>query len=54
MIGNGLGDLENPGAAFRAVDCGRRAAGRRSATCGSLERAEGVVRGSGLSSRAGG
>ncbi|HEV8453770.1 MAG TPA: insulinase family protein, partial [Gemmatimonadales bacterium] len=53
VIGNGLGDLENPGAAFRAVtadDVSRVAQRylRRS------QRAEGVVRGTGLSSRAGG
>jgi zinc protease len=53
MIGGGLGDLENPGAAFRAVtadDVSRVAQRylRRS------ERAEGVVRGTGLNSRAGG
>jgi zinc protease len=53
MIGNGLADLENPGAAFRAVtaeDVSRVAQRylRRS------ERAEGIVRGTGVSSRAGG
>jgi len=53
VIGNGLGDLENPGAAFRAVtadDVSRVAQRylRRS------NRAEGVVRGTGLSSRDGG
>jgi len=53
VIGNGLGDLENPGAAFRAVtadDVSRVAQRylRRS------KRAEGVVRGTGLSSRDGG
>jgi zinc protease len=53
VIGNGLGDLENPGAGFRAVtadDVSRVAQRylRRS------KRAEGVVRGAGLNSRAGG
>jgi zinc protease len=53
MIGNGLGDLENPAAAFRATaadDVSRVAQRylRRS------KRAEGVVRGTGLSSRADG
>jgi zinc protease len=53
MIGNGLGDLENPGAAFRGVtaDDVARVAQRY---LRASERAEGVVRGTGLSSRAGG
>jgi zinc protease len=53
MIGNGLGDLENPGAAFRATaaDDVSRVAQRY---LRSSKRAEGVVRGTGLSSRAGG
>lgn len=53
MIGNGLGDLEDPGAAFRAVTVEDvlRVAGRYLVRG---ERAEGVVRGTGLSSRAGG
>ena len=53
MIGNGLGDLENPGAAFRAVteDDVVRVAQRY---LRASERAEGVVRGTGLSSRVGG
>jgi len=53
MIGNGLGDLESPEAAFRAVteDDVMRVARRY---LRASERAEGVVRGTGLSSRAGG
>jgi zinc protease len=53
MIGNGLGDLENPGAAFRAIteDDVMRVAERYLL---ASERAEGVVRGTGVSSRAGG
>jgi predicted Zn-dependent peptidase len=53
MIGNGLGDLENPEAAFRAVtedDVSRVARQYLQ----RAERAEGVVRGTGVSSRAGG
>jgi zinc protease len=53
MIGNGLSDLENPGAAFRAVtaDDVSRVAERY---LRPSERAEGVVRGTGFISRAGG
>jgi zinc protease len=53
LIGNGLGDLENPGAAFRAVtaDDVSRVAQRY---LRASERAEGIVRGTGISSRAGG
>jgi hypothetical protein len=53
MIGNGLSDLENPGAAFRAVtaDDVSRVAERYLRPSG---RAEGVVRGTGFISRAGG
>jgi zinc protease len=53
MIGNGLGDLENQGAAFRAVtaDDVSRVAQRY---LQRSKRAEGLVRGTGLSSRAGG
>jgi zinc protease len=53
MIGNGLGDLENPGAAYRRVsgDDVVRVAQRY---LRASQRAEGVVRGTGLSSRAGG
>jgi zinc protease len=53
MIGNGLADLENPGAAYRAVtqtDVLRVAQRYLQAS----RRAEGVVRGSGLSSPVGG
>jgi zinc protease len=53
MIGNGLGDLENPGAAFRAVSAEDVAVVAQRYLRAS-ERAEGVVRGTGLSSRAGG
>jgi zinc protease len=53
MIGNGLGDLESPGAAFRAVteDEVMRVARRY---LRASERAEGVVRGTGLSAQAAG
>jgi zinc protease len=53
VIGNGLGDLENPGAAFRAVTAGdvSRVAQRY---LRRSERAEGVVRGTGVNSRGGG
>jgi zinc protease len=53
MIGNGLGDLENQGAAFRAVtaDDVSRVAQRY---LQRSRRAEGVVRGTGLNSPAGG
>ncbi len=53
VIGNGLGDLDNPGAAFQAVgaDDVLRVAQHN---LRQSQRAEGVVRGSGLSSRVGG
>jgi zinc protease len=53
LIGNGLGDLENPGAAFRAVtaDDVLRVA---ESNLHPSRRAEGVVRGTGVSSPVGG
>ena len=53
LIGNGLGDLENPGAGYRAVSAGDilRAADRYLVPALKVE---GVVRGTGVSSPAGG
>jgi zinc protease len=53
LIGNGLGDLENPGAAFRAVTASDvlRVAERY---LREPQKVEGVVRGTGVSSTAGG
>jgi hypothetical protein len=49
LIGNGLGDLENPGAAFRAVTSADvlRVADRY---LREAQKVEGVVRGTGVSS----
>jgi zinc protease len=53
LIGNGLGDLENPAAAFREVTADDVLAVAQR-YLGPGNRAEGVVRGTGLSSRVGG
>ena len=53
MIGNGLSDLENPGAGYQAVTADAVSRVARQYLLPS-QRAEGVVRGTGISSRAGG